>query len=52
VKTSLVGEGGLEPPTSCSQSRCATYCATPRRSWTTRQKLTGPPVAPAHDAGY
>jgi Integrase core domain len=25
-----VGEGGLEPPASCSQSRCATNCATPR----------------------
>ena len=25
-----VGEGGLEPPTSCPQSRRATYCATPR----------------------
>src|SRR4029079_5411013 len=24
-----VGEGGLEPPASCSQSRCATNCATP-----------------------
>ena len=27
---SPVGEGGLEPPASCSQSRCATNCATPR----------------------
>ena len=27
----FVGEGGLEPPASCSQSRCATNCATPRQ---------------------
>ncbi len=26
----LVGEAGLEPAASCSQSRCATNCATPR----------------------
>lgn len=29
-----VGEAGLEPAASCSQSRCATNCATPR-SFTT-----------------
>ena len=27
--TSGVGEGGLEPPTSCSQSRCATTALLP-----------------------
>ena len=37
-----VGEGGIEPPTSCSQSRCARRCATPR---------DGPAYGPSATAG-
>ena len=33
----MVGVKGLEPPTSCSQSRRATNCATPRQY----EKLSG-----------
>ena len=32
VLTEPVGKGGLEPPTSCSQSRCAANCATSRHA--------------------
>src|SRR3989337_3832507 len=42
---SIVGVGGLEPPTPASQTRCATDCATPRtglsiipRIWRVKQK--------------
>ena len=39
----LVGEGGFEPPTSCSQSRCATTAPLPGG---TAGERTGGPAAP------
>ncbi len=50
----VVGEGGFEPPTSCSQSRCASRCATPRlvpdRHLVASRRLPGCfPAASRHD---
>src|SRR4029079_12298385 len=43
---SVVGVVGLEPTTSCSQSTCATNCATPR----IELDDTGRPAIPCADA--
>ena len=48
----LVGEGGFEPPTSCSQSRCATTALLPVTACRVRDRAEtacqGVPTAPIH----
>src|SRR5690606_4007553 len=48
---SLVGEGGLEPPTSCTQSRCASTAPLPGGIAARAYRSAGAPLTQGCTAG-